>query len=77
MHSRSFLTLPEAEQRIAWVFAHPGFSDWLKDALRNSLSREPLDVANDLELLGQLLRPWAKARLDQLLGVCDTPPAEV
>jgi hypothetical protein len=70
------LPLPVAEQRIAWTLAHSGFSDWLKNALRSALNRDPVDVANDLELLSQLLHPWANARIDQLLGIPDKPPAD-
>jgi hypothetical protein len=76
MSEHSSLPLPVIEQRIVWILAHSGFSDWLKDALRNALDRDPVDVANDLELLSLLLHPWANARIDQLLGISDRPPAE-
>jgi hypothetical protein len=76
MSEPSSLPLPVAEQRIAWILAHPGVSEWLKDALRNALDRDPVDVANDLELLSQLLHPWANAQIDQLLGISDKLPAE-
>jgi hypothetical protein len=70
------LPLPVIEQRIAWILTHSGFSKWLKDALRNALDRDPVDVANDLALLGQLLQPWAHTRIDQLLGLSDRDLAE-
>jgi hypothetical protein len=65
----SAVQLAEAERRIAWILAHPGFSDWLKDALRKAVDRDPVDVVNDLELFGHVIRPWASARIDLLLEV--------
>jgi hypothetical protein len=57
------IQLISAEQRIHRALAHPAFSDWLKDSLRSALGRDPLCLANDLELLGHLLRPWAEAHM--------------
>jgi hypothetical protein len=76
MSEHSSLPLPVAEQRIAWILAHSGFSDWLTDALRNALERDPVEVTSDLELMRQLLHPWANARIDRLLGISDSPPTE-
>lgn len=53
------------ERRIRRALAHPAFSNWLKNALRTALECNPLILANDLELLGHLLRPWSEARLAQ------------
>ncbi len=55
----------EAERRIAWVLAHPGFSPWLKRALRAALAADPVDVCNDVEVLRELLRFRADAMIDQ------------
>ncbi|MDA8349455.1 MAG: hypothetical protein M0038_11745 [Pseudomonadota bacterium] len=55
--------LISAERRIHRALAHPAFSEWLKDSLRSALGRDPLALANDLELLGHLLRPWTEAHL--------------
>ncbi|MGC8518521.1 MAG: hypothetical protein ACP5P4_08330 [Steroidobacteraceae bacterium] len=57
------LDLISAERRIHRALAHPAFSGWLKDALRSALTRDPLALANDLELLGHLLHPWTEAHL--------------
>ena len=61
--SRHDIEEMDAERRIHRALAHPAFSDWLKSALRSALECEPLRLANDLELLGHLLRPWSEARL--------------
>lgn len=37
------------------VLNDPSASYWLKDALQSSLSRDPIDAANDTELLARLL----------------------
>jgi len=56
--------LREAERRIAWIETHPAFSGWLKETLRSAIVRDPVEVMNDLEILGQLLRGWASASID-------------
>ena len=55
----------QAEGHIAWILDHPGFSDWLKTALRDAIRKDPVHLANDLELLGHLLRSWSRARIEQ------------
>lgn len=37
------------------VLRDPAASIWLKDALRSSLARDPVDAANDAEVLASLL----------------------
>jgi hypothetical protein len=59
--------LNESERRIAFILAHPAASDWLKDALRAAIRRDPVDVGNDVELLHHLLSYWTKALIDVLL----------
>jgi len=45
-----------AEQiEIEQVLADPAASFWLKDALRSALTRDPVDAANDAEVLARLL----------------------
>ena len=43
--------LPEIDQ----VLRDPTASFWLKDALRSALARDPVDAANDAEVLARLL----------------------
>ena len=52
-----------AERRIHGALAHPAISEWLKDALRSAIGRDPLALAHDLELHGHLLRPWTEAHI--------------
>ena len=40
---------------ISEVLAAPAASTWLKTALRSALCRDPVDVANDSEILARLL----------------------
>ena len=61
--SSSGIDLLRAEQRIYSALANPAFSRWLKDTLHGALERDPVWLANDLELLTHLLRPWCEARM--------------
>ncbi len=54
----------QAEQNVAWILAHSAFSDWLKETLRSAMTCDPLQVANDLELLNHVARAWSLARID-------------
>ena len=40
---------------IEHVLADQAASVWLRDALRSALDRDPVDAANDAEVLAQLL----------------------
>jgi hypothetical protein len=40
---------------IGRVLADPAASHWLKDSLRLALLRDPVDAANDAEVLARLL----------------------
>jgi hypothetical protein len=40
---------------IAEVLSDPAASFWLKTALRSALCRDPVDAANDSEILARLL----------------------
>lgn len=57
--------LLETEKQIAWVLAHPGMSDWLKNALRTGVDRDSEHLLNDLEILSLLLRAKAQAAIDE------------
>jgi hypothetical protein len=52
--------LPDIDE----VLADPAASDWLKSALRSALCRDPVDAANDSEILAGLL----KERCDRILS---------
>ena len=41
--------------QIERVLCDPAASFWLKDALRAALARDPVDAANDAEVLARLL----------------------
>jgi hypothetical protein len=68
--------LRETEARIAYIEAHPAFSSWLKDALRSAMTRSPVDVINDLEILSHVLRNWASASIDLQRVNADSSPAK-
>jgi len=65
----------EAERQIAWVLAHPGMSDWLKDALKSAADRDPVHLLSDLEILGLLLRTKSQAIIDEQLRQSSSPPS--
>ena len=46
---------PDELPEIATVLHDPAASSWLKKCLCSALSRDPVDAANDAEVLAQLL----------------------
>ena len=50
--------------RVDEVLADPAASFWLKTALRSALCRDPVDAANDAEILALML----DERCDQILS---------
>jgi hypothetical protein len=44
------------EERIAWVLSHRSMSPWLKTTLEAALTRDPIDLMNDLEILNLRVR---------------------
>ena len=62
-HLPSAIDVLRSEAHIRSALAHPAFSEWLKQALRSALDRDPTALGNDLELLEHLLRPWVEARI--------------
>ena len=42
------------------IFQDPCASDWLKKALRDCLNRDPVDAANDAEVLAKILEEKLK-----------------
>lgn len=53
----------EITPTIDQVMSSEEASFWLKDALRTALMRDPIDAANDAELLANLLRDRASFQL--------------
>lgn len=47
----------QIDRRIAWVLEHPGTSQWLRAALESAMGEDPLQIANDVEMLRHLLVP--------------------
>jgi len=61
--------LPE----IAAVLGDPAASSWLKACLWSALSRDPVDAANDAEILAQMLARWCRDILSpDLVVAADT-----
>jgi hypothetical protein len=54
------LDLPTIEE----ILSDPSASYWLQNALRSALSRDPVDAANDADILARLL----DRRCRQILG---------
>jgi hypothetical protein len=52
--------LPTIEQ----IVVDPAASDWLKAALHSALSRDPVDAANDAEVLARVLDRWCRQILE-------------
>lgn len=61
-------SLQAAEDRIDWVLAHPGMSDWLKQSLRSTRDREPVDLLNNLEMLQHLLGHRSRIQIPRETG---------
>jgi hypothetical protein len=55
-HLTRQMPLPTIDQNIeAILSSDPSASNWLKNALRDALKRDPVDAANDAELLAVIL----------------------
>jgi len=48
-------------QRALRVTEDPAASDWLKESLMNAINRDPVDAANDAEVLYEILSQRSKA----------------
>ena len=68
------VALARVNARIAWALSHDHVSDWLKQALRGALARDPADAANDAEMLRHLLVPLAIA--ESMNAAASAIPAE-
>ena len=51
---------PDELPEIATVLDDPAASSWLKTCLCSALSRDPVDAANDAEILAQMLARWCR-----------------
>lgn len=56
------------------LLTDPAASDWLRQTLASALTRDPVDVAGDAEIVAQVLRLRAEASLDEL-DLAATRPA--
>lgn len=54
----------EEPPSIEQILADPAASDWLKAALHTALSRDPVDAANDAEVLARVLDHWCRQMLE-------------
>ena len=54
-----------ARFEIEQVLSDPAASFWLKDALGSALARDPVDAANDAEVLFRLLDERCREILNQ------------
>src|SRR5215469_1477681 len=59
---------------IPEILADPAASTWLKNALREALSRDPVDAANDAEVLAKLLHRQCREILN---GLTRVPPGSL
>lgn len=57
---RQEIDLATANARIEWLLCDPDMSPWLKTTLRTARQRDPIALANDLELLRCALNPWCE-----------------
>jgi len=60
-------SLPGCPSAIERVLSDPAASFWLKEALRSALTRDPVDAANDAEILFSLLDDWCRTILTREL----------
>lgn len=58
----------QAPRGLEEVLRDPAASFWLKDALRSALARDPVDAANDAEMLAQVLDGRCRSILASLDG---------
>jgi len=56
---------PEDLPSSAQIMADPAASGWLKAALHTALSRDPVDAANDAEVLAKVLDRWRRQMLER------------
>jgi hypothetical protein len=49
------------DEEIPQLLADPSLSDWFKRALRSALERDPVDAANETDLLCEVLDRRAQA----------------
>lgn len=68
---RQEIDLATANQRIDWILRHPDMSPWLKTTLEAARQRNPVAVANDLELLNCALRPWCEMSIHAAAAEAD------
>lgn len=62
-------------QRALRITEDPTASDWLKEALMNAINRDPVDAANDAQVLYEILAQRSKAT--RIVGRARSKPEEV
>ena len=61
-------SIPRSSSAIDRVLGDPAASFWLKRTLLSALTRDPVDAANDAEMLFHLLDEWCREILNDGLG---------
>lgn len=62
------------DDQIAWTLRHPGTSPWLKSTLSEALSRDPVALLIELEILNHLLLARHRDLACKVLRPADTAP---
>lgn len=68
MRMKSLNTDKTPAPSVAEVLSDPSASHWLKNALRAALSRDPVDAANDAEVLARVLDARVRDLLREVEG---------
>jgi hypothetical protein len=58
-------SIPSSNPAIERVLRDPAASFWLKKTLLSALTRDPVDAANDAEVLFRLLDDWSREILEK------------
>jgi hypothetical protein len=62
-----------AEKHILEVIAEPWCSYWLRNAARAAMTRDPVDVLDDAEILLMMLQRWVWAVRDAAKAAAEEP----
>lgn len=56
--------LKASEMWIDWVLSSPNASEWVRNAVRTAMHRDPVQVLNELEMLNILLRSRCESLIE-------------